>query len=80
MGRDQSRLHRVLQANGVDLGSLPLSLDLHTPRRVRPQQEPLQRHSMEHPQRIEINRAALADMPDVHRPGDDAERQIGRRN
>lgn len=35
---------------------------------------------MEHPQRIEITRAAFVDMPDVLRPGDDAERQIGRRS
>lgn len=80
MGRVRTRLYRVLQADGVDLGSMSLSRGIHTPRRVHPQQEPLQWHTMEHPQRIEITRAAFVDMPDVLRPGDDVERQIGRRS
>lgn len=78
MGRDRSRLHRLLQADSLDLGSVHLSRALCTPRRLSAKQKPIQRHPMEPSQPLKIARVVLVDQSHVLRPGDDAEHEIRR--
>lgn len=79
MGRDQSRLHRVLQTNGSDMGAVRVSRVLRPARHFSEKQESLQSHPVGFPQPLEVSHPVLINFPHFHRSLDDAELEGRRR-
>lgn len=68
----------MLQANGVDMGAVPLSDPLRAAGLVLPEPKPLQRHSVEPALRPQVDCLVSADLLDFRRHGNDAQLEVRR--
>lgn len=80
MGRVQPSANSVLQTNNFDMGSLRFPRDFCLSRHILPNDKSKQSHPLEPLKPIKSTRSCLTYLPDFHRPVNDVECEIRRRN